>query len=79
MTAQEQATIMLLDHQSERAARMRLAGLRENQLAEYYASERRRGVDPVVACERMSAHAQYLDRNYENDLEIIRECLRRTT
>lgn len=36
MTSQQEATILLLDHQASREARMRLAGLREHQLAEYY-------------------------------------------
>ncbi len=77
MTSQQFANQLLADHQQERAARMRLAGLREHQLAEYYAAERRKGVAPVVACERMGEHAKFLDREYERDLQVIRECIGR--
>ncbi len=79
MSPQESATLLLLDHQAERAARMRLAGIRSDQLAEYYASERRKGVAPVVACERMGEHAKFLDREYEADLSVIRSCMERVS
>lgn len=62
MTPQMEADLLLKSHQASREARMRLAGLREHQLAEYYAAERRKGVAPVVACERMGEHAKFLDR-----------------
>lgn len=62
MTSQESATILLLDHQASRAARMRQAGIRENDLAAYYAAERNKGVDVLTANLRMHEHAKFLDR-----------------
>ena len=41
---------------------MRLAGLREDQLAQYYRAEREKGVDVLTATERLGEHAKFLDR-----------------
>lgn len=74
MTGQQEADILMAEHQ---AARMRLAIIRSEQLKAYYDAERNKGVDALIANERMHEHSKYLDGEYERDLEIIRETIGR--
>lgn len=55
-------------------------GIRETALMNYYAAERRAGACPLVANERMHFFAKRLDDlEYQRDLEIIRQCMERTS
>ena len=77
MTSQQIADLLLAEHQARREARLKLSVIRSEQLHAYYTAERRKGVDALTANERMHEHAKYLDREYDRDLEIIRECIGR--
>ena len=55
---------------------------RETALANYYNAERRAGADSLTAHERMAEFAKRLDaleNERARDLEIIRQCLERTS
>lgn len=55
--------------------------LRERALANYYAAERRKGVDSLTANRRMHEFAKNLDAMnaaFEADLDVIRDVLERT-
>lgn len=49
--------------------------LRERALANYYAAERRSGVDPLTANGRMHEFAKRLDELYENQLQGVRDAI----
>lgn len=61
---------------------------REKALANFYSAERRAGVDPLTANERMHFFAKRLDRlaadkiaaddAFNRDLDVIRKCMERT-
>lgn len=56
------------------------ARARETALANYYSAERRAGADTLTAHERMSEFAKRLDDlEFERDLNVIRQCLERTS
>ena len=52
---------------------------REQALYNFYSAERRAGADPLVANERMLEFSKRLDSVFERDLQIIRECMERTS
>jgi hypothetical protein len=53
---------------------------REQALANYYSAERRAGADPLLATERMHEFAKRLDAlEYDRDLQVIRDCMERTS
>lgn len=51
---------------------------REQALANFYNAERRAGVDPLVANERMMEFSKRLDSAFERDLEVIRQVMERS-
>lgn len=65
MTSQERADLLLAEHQ------------RQRRLADFYAAERNAGASPLIANERLHFHTKRLDREFERDLAIIRQCMER--
>lgn len=70
-------------------AQFKLAIVRSEKLLNYYTAERRAGTPPLLANERMHFFAKRLDateaqraneaREYETDLQVIRECMERVS
>lgn len=63
-------------------AAFKLAIVRSDALFNYYQAERRAGADPVLANERMHFYAKRLDdtqTEFERDLQVIRDCMERTS
>lgn len=69
LTSQQEADILLAEHQAKRNA----------ALNAFYEAERNGGVPCLLANERLHFHAKRLDAAYERDLETIRQCIGRTT
>lgn len=61
-------------------AKLKLAIVRSDALFNYYQAERRAGANPMLANERMHFFAKRLDdTEYERDLQVIRDCMERTS
>ncbi len=61
-------------------AKLQLAIVRSTALMNFYSAERRAGACPLVANERMHFFAKRLDDlEYQRDLEIIKNCMERTS
>lgn len=69
MTSQQEADILLAEHQAKRQAAINA----------FYEAERNGGVPCLLANERMHFFAARLDAAYECDLEIIKQCIGRRT
>lgn len=78
MTSQQQADILLAEHQEARQARLRLSVIRSEQLWNFYRGEISQGTDALTANERMHSHAKYIDGGYEQDLEVLRQVMGRS-
>jgi len=70
MTSQQIADELLAEHQAARR--------RAEALLEFYQGERRAGVDPLTANERMHEHAKHLDAIYAGQLQAIATEMERT-
>ena len=73
MTSQQEADILLAEHQ---AARFRLTVVRSEALRNFHTALRQAQVPAVEACELTGEHAKYLD-NYERELDVLRQCIGR--
>lgn len=60
-------------------ATLKLAIVRSDALFNYYQAERRTGTDALTAHERMAEFAKRLDAEFERDLQVIRDCMERTS
>jgi hypothetical protein len=79
MTSQERANILLRQHQASRASALGLSIVRSEMLKAFYDGEIAQGASALEANERMHSHAAYLDGDYERDLDILRQCMERTS